>query len=116
VAEAAYRARPEGPPRCLYNSIQKALDAGLSEVLNKEVKGLTIGWKVIQQQREQIAYSCAATFRDTDVPVFGRLVDWGPCSFIAGNNPLRFFATGDAAELACEAFGIAEPKCNKQEK
>jgi hypothetical protein len=24
---------PEGPPRCLYNSIQKALDAGLSEVL-----------------------------------------------------------------------------------
>jgi hypothetical protein len=94
------------------NRAQRAI----REALNKEVKGLAIGWKVIQQQREQIAYSCAATFRDTDVPVFGRLVDWGPCSFIAGNNPLRFFATGDAAELACEAFGIAEPKCNKQEK
>lgn len=24
---------PEGPPRCQYNSIQKALDAGLSTVL-----------------------------------------------------------------------------------
>lgn len=47
------------------NRAQRAI----REALNKEVKGLAIGWKVIQQQREQIAYSCAATFRDTDVPV-----------------------------------------------
>lgn len=98
----------------------QALNAAQTQVrnaLNKEVKGLVIGWRALQPSQQQgqiqIYYSCAAVQRD--VPA------WGPCDTAVKQpqgteTPLRLFGKKGAKDFVCFSFGRSPDKCTSAEK
>jgi hypothetical protein len=77
----------------------------VKNALNKEVKGVAIGWRTLDQQKKVIInYSCAGVDRQAKT--------WQQCN--EATNPLQLFGKENAARFVCAAFGRDElAKCIK---
>lgn len=88
-----------------------AAQISVRNALNKEVKGLVIGWRVIQPPQRQIQYqySCVSVQRDA--------LAWGQCDTAVTpqgtETPLRLFRKNDAGAFVCFSFGQSPTPKNK---